>query len=201
MDENSNEAAPQTDERWRCAGGDRGGVAGWLRSSRLGQAQNHGEHKARWGPKTPWTTGAGNEGTTQRLRSPARSRRAGERPQAALPPPCRPRPGLQARTLREAKNSPQGLFFVRAQPPEGDEETWGGPAFPHERPKAGRGRPSPVGNQQSGKATFAGEREHRPDVLERVRAAVAARERGGVVPEGADGPAVCLDRGAGGQDR
>ena len=47
-------------------------------------------------------------------------------------PPCRPRPGLQARTLREAKNGPQGPSFVRAQPPEGDEEPWGGPAVPHE---------------------------------------------------------------------
>ena len=30
---------------------------------------------------------------------------------------------------------------------------------PEERPKAGQSRPSPVGNQQSGKATFAGERK------------------------------------------
>ena len=54
-----------------------------------------------------------------------------ERPQAALPPP-----------------------------PEGDEEPWGGPAVPHERPEAGQSRPSPVGNQQSGKATFTGEVIH-----------------------------------------
>ena len=51
----------------------------WLRSSRLGQAQKCLELEARWGPKTPWTTGAGDEITTQRLRGPAQSRRARER--------------------------------------------------------------------------------------------------------------------------
>jgi hypothetical protein len=52
----------------------------------------------------------------------------------------------------------------------------GGPAFPHERPEAGQSRPSPVGIQQSGKATFAGEAEsqsimaHAAGVLERADA-------------------------------
>ncbi|HET7868071.1 MAG TPA: chemotaxis protein CheW, partial [Burkholderiaceae bacterium] len=40
-------------------------------------------------------------------------------------------------TLREAKNSPEGLSFVHAQPPEGDEETWSGPASPHDEAPRG----------------------------------------------------------------
>src|SRR5207245_8956886 len=37
------------------------------------------ELEAQWDPKTPWTTGAGHEITTQRLRCPARPRRARKR--------------------------------------------------------------------------------------------------------------------------
>ena len=40
-------------------------------------------------------------------------------------------------------------------PPRGRRNRWSGPAFvSHERPKAGRSRPSPAGIKESGKATF-----------------------------------------------
>ena len=66
----------------------------------------------------------------------------------------RPPPGLQARWPSPATRERAGAHSVRAQPPEGDEQS-GKATFAHERPKdAALRRPSPEGIKESGGATF-----------------------------------------------